>query len=78
MELAPGHLVLVRVNVPDHEYHKIAGKWEQGPYQAISQLENQLVFRVQEIGNEENVRTLHHNVVSYHDTRWGFNKKGRP
>ena len=63
MDLAPGDLVLVKVNVPDPDYHKIADKWEQSPYRVIEKLNNQLVFRIQEIGDNNNVKTLHHNML---------------
>ena len=62
MDLAPGDLLLVRVNVPDPDHHKITDKWEQSPYRVIEKLNNQLVFRVKEIGDHNNVKTLHHNM----------------
>ena len=46
MELAPGDLVLVKIQVPDPNHHKTADKWEQSPYKVVSQLENQLLFKV--------------------------------
>ena len=63
MDLAPGDLVLVRVNVPDPDHHRIADKWEQSLYRVIEKLNNQLVFRVQEISDDDNVKTLHHNML---------------
>ena len=53
----------MRVQVPDPNHHKTADKWEQSSYKLVSHLENQLLFKVQEIGNEENVKTLHHNML---------------
>ena len=63
MELAPGDLVLVITQVPDPNHQTIADKWEQSPYKVVSQLENQFVFKFEEIGNEKNVKTLHYNML---------------
>ena len=62
MELLPGDLVLVRAQVPNPDFRKITDKWKQSPYKVISKFDK-LVFRVQEVGNESNVCTLHRNML---------------
>ena len=64
MKLIPGNLVLVRVKAfgPDH---KIADRWEQVPYRALSQHNNSLVYKVQLINEntDESVCTSHRNML---------------
>ena len=45
--------------------HKIADRWEQTPYRALSQLHNSPVFKVQPVdGEDENsVQVLHWNML---------------
>ena len=62
MELSPGGLVLIRVQVSNPDLKKITDKWEQSPYKVISKFDK-LVFRVQEVGNESTVCTLHRNML---------------
>ena len=45
MALAPGDMVLVRMN--QDRIIKSADKWEQNPYVVLSQMGNQPVFKVQ-------------------------------
>ena len=54
MELQPGDIVLVRILARSMENYKVMDKWEQNPYKVIHKFDNQLVFKVQEIGNESN------------------------
>ena len=49
MKLAPDDIVLVRVKAFGAD-HKIADKWKQSPYKVLSQLDNQPVFKIQEVG----------------------------
>ena len=64
MKIVPGDLVLVRVKAfgPDH---KIAYRCEQVPYKVLLQHNNSPVYKVQPVNEnmEENVRTLHRNMV---------------
>ena len=64
MKLAPGDLVLVRVNAfgPDH---KIADRWEQIPYRVLAQHKDSPVYKVQPTtkSGEEGIRTLHRNML---------------
>ena len=62
MELSPGDLVLERVQVPDPDFRKIADKWKQSAYKVIRKFDK-LVFRVQEVGNEFNICSLHRNML---------------
>ena len=62
MELSSGDLVLVRVQVPNPDFRKIADKWEQSPYKFISKFDK-FVFRIQEVGHESNIHTLHGNML---------------
>ena len=54
--------MLVRVQVPNPDFRKITDKWEQSPYNVISRFDK-LVLRVQEVGNESNVCTLHRSML---------------
>ena len=44
---------------------KIADKWKQSPYKVLSQLDNQPVFKIQEVGTigDENIKVLHRNML---------------
>ena len=53
MELLPGDLILVRVQVTDPDFRRIADKWEQSPYKVISKFDK----LVQEVGNQSNICT---------------------
>ena len=50
MELSPGNLVLVRVQVPNPNFSKTADKWQQSTYKVISKFDKLVVFKVQEVG----------------------------
>ena len=64
MKLAPDDIVLVRVKAFGAD-HKIADKWKQSPYQVLGQLDNQPVFKIQEVGaiGDENINVLHRNML---------------
>ena len=59
MKLAPDDIVLVRVKAFGTD-HKIADKWKQSPYRILSQLDEQPVFKIQEVGSvgDENIKVL--------------------
>ena len=60
MKVVPGNLVLVRVKAfgPDH---KIAGQWEQTPYEIVSQHKDAPVYKVQPVDKQDSgsIHTLH-------------------
>ena len=64
MKLAPDDIVLVRVKAFGVD-HKIADKWKQSPYRILSQLDDQPVFKIQEVGSvgDENSKVLHRNML---------------
>ena len=64
MKLAPYDIVLVRVKAFGAD-HKTADKWKQSPYRILSQLDDQPVFRIQEVGSvgDENIKVLHRNML---------------
>ena len=64
MKLAPDDIVLVRVKAFGAD-HKIADKWKQSPYRILSQLDDQPVFKIQEVGSvgDENIKVLHRNML---------------
>ena len=62
MELLHGDLVLVRVQVPNPDFRKITDEREQSPYKVNCKFDK-LVFRVQEVGSESNIHTLHMNML---------------
>ena len=64
MKLAPNDIVLVQVKAFGVN-HKVADKWKQTPYLALSQLGDQPIYKVKEIDSEgeENVKVLHRNML---------------
>ena len=64
MSLRPDDLVLVHVKAPTGD-HKIVDWWEATPHHVLSQLAEQLVFKVQPVDAEddENIWVLHRNML---------------
>ena len=64
MSLYPGDLVLVRVKAFSGNC-KIVDKWDQTPHCVLSQLGNQAVFNILEVGakDEEGILVLHGNML---------------
>ena len=58
-----GDIVLVRRNLFDSQY-KIADKWEEDPYEVISQMEDSPVFRIRAANRAAApIRVLHRNML---------------
>ena len=62
-DLKVGDIILVRRNLFDSQY-KIADKWEEDPYEVISQMEDSPVFRIKASNKAAApIRVLHRNML---------------
>ena len=63
MSLRPDDLVLVHVKAPTGD-HKIADCWEATPHHVLSQLPDQLGFRIQQVdaNGDEGIHVVHRNM----------------
>ena len=62
-DLKEGDIILVRRNLFDSQY-KIADKWEEYPYQVVSQMDDTPVYRIKAVNNPRApIRVLHRNML---------------
>ena len=64
MSLRPDDLILLHVKAPTGD-HKIANHWEGTPHHVLSQLADQMVFRIQSVDadGDEGISVLHRNML---------------